>query len=113
MLARAPVAQWIEHLPPKKGVTRSIRVGGASRFSCGARGVVMSGWSCPHDLNGICQRVQGAVCDPGMRGCVLHGKVVFASEDKNMERRPVKASQPEPESKAPKPASRPRRGLPF
>jgi hypothetical protein len=32
-----------------------------------------SGWSCPHDLNGICQHVQGAVCDPGMRGCVLHG----------------------------------------
>ena len=27
---QAPVAQWIEHLPPKKGVTRSIRVGGAN-----------------------------------------------------------------------------------
>lgn len=23
-----PVAQWIEHLPPKERVTRSIRVGG-------------------------------------------------------------------------------------
>ena len=30
---RAPVAQWIEHLPPKKGVTRSIRVGGAKPIS--------------------------------------------------------------------------------
>ena len=26
----APIAQWIEHLPPKKGVARSIRAGGAN-----------------------------------------------------------------------------------
>jgi hypothetical protein len=73
----------------------------------------MSGWSCPHDLNGICQRVQGAVCDPGMRGCVLHGKVVFASEEKNAERKPVKAEAPQPEQKSGTSPARPRRGLPF
>jgi hypothetical protein len=54
----------------------------------------MSAWSCPHDLNGICQLVSGAACDPGMRGCVLHGKVRFANEDKNAPRKPVKAGQP-------------------
>lgn len=67
----------------------------------------MSSWSCPHDLNGICQLVQGAACDPGMRGCVLHGKVRFASAEKQAERKPVKA---EP---AAKPASSPKRRLPF
>jgi hypothetical protein len=68
-----------------------------------------SGWSCPHDLNGICQHVQGAVCDPGMRGCVLHGKVVFASEGKNLARKPVVAPKA-PRGSAPVP---PRRRLPF
>lgn len=29
----APVAQWIEHPPPKGRVTRSIRVGGANLFT--------------------------------------------------------------------------------
>jgi hypothetical protein len=56
----------------------------------------MSSWSCPHDLNGICQLVQGAACDPGMRGCVLHGKVRFASEAKNQPRKPVKAAPAAP-----------------
>lgn len=43
----------------------------------------MSGWGCPHDLNGICQRVAGRTCDPGMKGCVLFGRFVFADESKN------------------------------
>lgn len=51
----------------------------------------MSTWGCPNDLDGICQLVQGARCDPGMRGCVLHGKVRFASEAQNAQRKPVKA----------------------
>jgi hypothetical protein len=71
----------------------------------------MSGWSCPYDLDGVCQRVQGAVCDPGMRGCVLHGKVVFASEDKNAPRKPVKAPEKKPDPARREPA--PRRRLPF
>jgi hypothetical protein len=70
----------------------------------------MSAWSCPHDLDGVCQRVQGAVCDPGMRGCVLHGKVVFAQDDMNLPRKPVVASKPA--KAAAKPATA-RRRLPF
>ena len=63
----------------------------------------MSAWSCPHDLNGICQLVQGAACDPGMRGCVLHGKVRFANEAKNQARKPVKpAPTTSPAVKTPK-----------
>lgn len=67
-------------------------------------------WSCPHDLDGVCQRVQGAVCEPGMRGCVLEGKVRFAREEMNLPRKPVKAVKPEP---AKKPAQPPKRRLPF
>lgn len=52
----------------------------------------MSAWSCPHDLEGVCQRVSGAVCDPGMRGCVLEGKVRFARDEMNLARKPVKAA---------------------
>jgi hypothetical protein len=37
----------------------------------------MSGWSCKFDVNGICDRVDGAYCRPGMKGCILHGKVTF------------------------------------
>jgi hypothetical protein len=70
----------------------------------------MSAWSCPHDLDGVCQRVRGAICDPGMRGCVLHGKVVMANKDEGV--RPRKAPA------APKPAkptlpAKSRRSLPF
>lgn len=32
---RAPVAQWIEHPPPKGRVTRSIRVGGTKTLLSG------------------------------------------------------------------------------
>lgn len=74
----------------------------------------MSGaWSCPHDANGICQRVQGAVCDPGMRGCELEGKVRFANERRNTAPKPVKpppAVEPEAEPPA---RPTPRRRLPF
>ncbi len=37
----------------------------------------MSGWGCPYEVNGICDRVDGAYCRPGMKGCILHGKVEF------------------------------------
>ena len=72
----------------------------------------MSAWSCPHDLNGICQKVAGAVCDPGMRGCVLHGKVRFASENANQIRKPVKAQQPAAAT-AKMPVKPSKRRLPF
>lgn len=67
-------------------------------------------WSCPHDLDGVCQRVQGAVCEPGMRGCVLEGKVRFAREEMNRPRKPVKAVPAPAEKKSPQP---PKRRLPF
>ena len=44
----------------------------------------MGSWGCPHEIQGICQKVAKRACDPGMRGCVLAGRYVFAnSEDKN------------------------------
>lgn len=70
-------------------------------------------WSCPHDLDGVCQRVQGAVCEPGMRGCVLEGKVRFAREELNQPRKPVKAAKATTATAERKPAQPPRRRLPF
>ena len=43
----------------------------------------MSGWGCPHDVNGVCQRVPGRDCDPGMKGCVLFGRFRWADDAKN------------------------------
>jgi len=43
----------------------------------------MSSWGCPHDLNGKCARVNNVRCDPGMKGCVLFGRFVWADESKN------------------------------
>jgi hypothetical protein len=44
----------------------------------------MSGsWGCPHELKGLCSKVNNIPCDPGMKGCVLHGRFVFANEEKN------------------------------
>lgn len=71
----------------------------------------MSGaWGCPHDANGICQKVRGALCSPGMRGCELEGKVRFADPKMNLPRKPVRAEPPATEKAAAKPA---RRRLPF
>lgn len=35
----------------------------------------MSGWGCPHEVEGLCERVRRAYCRPGMKGCVLVGKI--------------------------------------
>jgi len=43
----------------------------------------MGGWGCPHEANGICQKVPQERCDPGMKGCVLAGRFRFSSEHKN------------------------------
>ncbi len=37
----------------------------------------MSSWSCRYESSGICRKVDGALCRPGMKGCVLVGKVKF------------------------------------
>lgn len=71
----------------------------------------MSAWSCPHDIDNICQRVQGARCDPGMRGCVLAGRVRFAQAQMNLPRKPVRAEAPGEADEA-RPQT-PRRRLPF
>lgn len=55
----------------------------------------MSSWGCPHEQDGKCARVNNVRCDPGMKGCVLFGRFVWADESKN---RPGKAgwgSKPE------------------
>lgn len=37
----------------------------------------MSGWSCKYEVNAICLKVDGALCRPGMKGCILQGQVTF------------------------------------
>lgn len=44
----------------------------------------MSSWGCPHEIKGLCTKVNHLVCDPGMKGCELAGRYVFAgNEEKN------------------------------
>lgn len=56
----------------------------------------MSGWGCPHEVGNKCTLIKNLPCDPGMKGCVLHGKVTFADPAKN---RPT----PKKEKKTPRP----------
>jgi len=53
----------------------------------------MGGWGCPHELNGVCQRVNGLPCDPGMKGCVLYGRFVFSNPAKNRPNKPQAQEQ--------------------
>lgn len=41
------------------------------------------GWSCPHEVNGLCSKVNKLSCDPGMKGCELYGRYVFFDGGKN------------------------------
>ena len=43
----------------------------------------MGGWGCPHEVDGKCQKVNDLPCNPGMKGCVLFGRFVWADESKN------------------------------
>ncbi len=43
----------------------------------------MGSWSCPHERRGQCMKVAGRPCEPGMRGCVLHGRFVFSQAQEN------------------------------
>ena len=46
----------------------------------------MSSWSCPHQTGDyFCQRVK-KTCEPGMKGCILRGKVHFAKDDEVAQR---------------------------
>lgn len=42
-----------------------------------------AGWSCPHELNGTCSKVNQLPCDPGMKGCELYGRYSFFDGSKN------------------------------
>ncbi len=48
------------------------------------------GWGCPHEVDDKCTRINNLPCDPGMKGCVLAGRFVFADEDKNQRLREKK-----------------------
>ena len=48
-------------------------------------------WGCPHETDDRCGKVNDLPCDPGMKGCVLHGRFVFANDDKNQRLRQKKA----------------------
>lgn len=40
----------------------------------------MATWGCPNEISGRCEKVQGRQCQPGMKGCVLHGKTLFQAD---------------------------------
>jgi hypothetical protein len=48
----------------------------------------MASWGCPHEVNGVCQKVNELPCDPGMKGCVLFGRFTFSNPAKNRPPRP-------------------------
>lgn len=54
----------------------------------------MSGWDCPHKVDDKCALIKNLPCDPGIKGCVLHGRT-FANPAKNRpkkeEKKPGKA----------------------
>jgi len=52
----------------------------------------MSGWGCEHEVAGQCRRLGLRPCDPGTKGCVLHGRYRFTNPDKN---RPHPAPAPD------------------
>lgn len=49
------------------------------------------GWGCPHEVDDRCTKINGVPCDPGMKGCVLFGRFVFADESKNQRLRDKQA----------------------
>jgi hypothetical protein len=53
-------------------------------------------WGCPHEANDLCGKVNNLPCDPGMKGCVLAGRFVFANDDKNQRLRQKQAREAAP-----------------
>jgi hypothetical protein len=62
---------------------------------------VAGGWGCPHETDDICTKVNNLTCDPGMKGCVLYGRYVFANDDKNERLRQKKAQAERADGAAP------------
>lgn len=50
-------------------------------------------WSCPHEEDGLCNKVARKPCDPGMKGCVLAGRYAFFNDDAKNERLRVKRAR--------------------
>ncbi len=65
----------------------------------------MSGWGCPNEIGGKCMRLKGRDCDPGIPGCVLHGRFVFSNPEKNPKPRQPRA-RPGDAGEAPPSAAR-------
>ncbi len=55
----------------------------------------MTSWGCPHELDGKCTHVNNVPCDPGMKGCVLFGRFVWADESKNRSDRARSGNEPQ------------------
>ena len=66
----------------------------------------MGSWTCPHEVNDVCQKVNQLPCDPDRKGCVLSGRFVFSNPAKNRTVNPgVRAKAEEPGHRPAKPAS--------
>lgn len=63
----------------------------------------MSSWGCPHEIDGKCARINNLPCDPGMKGCVLFGRFVWADDSKNRTPKAEHGNNPEnsPEQQKP------------
>ncbi len=55
------------------------------------------GWGCPHEVDDKCTKINNLPCDPGMKGCVLAGRFVFANADKNQRLREKQARDGQPQ----------------
>ena len=44
------------------------------------------GWGCPHEIDGLCGKINALPCDPGMKGCELYGRYAFFDPAKNARR---------------------------
>ena len=51
------------------------------------------GWGCPHEVDEVCTKVNNLPCSPGMKGCVLAGRFVFADDAKNARLREKQARE--------------------
>lgn len=61
----------------------------------------MASWGCPHEIDGRCTKINNLPCDPGMKGCVLAGRYVFANSDeknKRLKEKPARQTAGKPES---------------
>ncbi len=49
----------------------------------------MGGWSCPHEVNGYCEK-RKLPCEPGAKGCVLNKKnLIWIKPEKTKKNKPT------------------------